>query len=280
MKLLIVGCGYVGAEVLRQLPEGCTAYALTRTDSRTEEIESNGAIPIVGDWTQSLPELSEMDYVLVAVPHREVGDLAEETHVVGLKNLLGALGNSWQKLVYLSTTGVFGTAESEVVDEDTLPTPTRIGPKIAVRAERFLAEQLPPSRLTILRLAGIYGPGRIPLAAKLRSGEPLAVPQSGFLNLVHVQDIARMVMTVLSRDLERACYVFSDGQPVKRLEFYEYLAELCGVSEPKFETPAENDTRARRATSKRVNPQRIVSETGFEYSFPDYREGLKDSLSR
>jgi len=278
VKLLIVGCGYVGTEVLRQLPADFTAYALTRSEDRVGELEEQGATPIVGDWLQAISRLPQVDLVLVAVPHREVGDLGDETHVQGLENLLGSLDQSWQKLVYLSTTGVFGEAKSEIVDEQTQPTPTRPGPKIAVKAENYLRGKLPNNRCTILRLAGIYGPGRVPLAAKLRNGEPLMVPQDGYLNLVHVHDIAKMILKIFGQDLEHGHYVFSDGKPVKRLEFYEHLAHLCGVAKPEFTQPPEDDSRVRRATSKRVNPSRIIAETAFEFQFPDYRIGLEDAV--
>lgn len=278
MKLLIVGCGYVGTEVLRQLPADFTAYALTRSEDRVGELKEQGATPIVGDWLQTIPQLPQVDLVLVSVPHREVGELGDETHVQGLQNLLSSLNESWQKLIYLSTTGVFGEAESEVVDEQTPPTPTRPGPRIAVKAESYLRDKLHINRCTILRLAGIYGPGRVPLASKLRNGEPLMVPQDGFLNLVHVHDIAKMILKVFGKDMEHGQYVFSDGRPVKRLEFYEHLAQLCGVAKPEFVAPPADDSRVRRATSKRVNPIRIITETAFEFQFPDYLSGLEDAV--
>ncbi len=78
----------------------------------------------------------------------------------------------------LEHNGVYGDAHDEV-DERTPTAPTRVGPQIAVQAEQHLLSTFRPSELTIIRLAGIYGPGRIPLAEKLRSGQPLQVPQEG-----------------------------------------------------------------------------------------------------
>ena len=278
MRILIVGCGYVGSELLRILPTGWHADALTRSASRSTELRELGANPIVMDWLEPITDLQQYDYILVAVPHREVNDFGSQTHVRGLKNLLNSAGDHFRKIVYLSTTGVFGTTDSEQVTEDTPVSPSRVGPTIAVQAENFLTGRLNTAKLTILRLAGIYGPGRIPLAAKIRAGEPLAVPQSGFLNLVHVSDIARMIINVLQSELKLPYYLFSDGNPVRRLEFYEYLAHLCGVTEPEFVEPTEGDARARRATSKRIDPSRIIQETGFEYRYPNYRAGLEDAI--
>ena len=284
MRLLIVGCGYVGTELVRLLDNAWEIFALTRSDVRAAELSQFGIRPIVGNWLGSLPEpLPKVDYVLVSVPHRPDEHWLGATHGRGLEFLLTRLPEGWQKLIYLSTTGVFGDCASQSVDEDTPVSPERIGPQIAVEAENWLQTHYPSStgdrqRFTVLRLAGIYGPGRIPLADRIRAGEPLAVPQDGFLNLVHVADIARMIERVLPLELNRNCYVFSDGHPVGRDEFYRYLARLCGVSEPRFVSPDASDARVRRATSKRVDPSRLIGETHFEFRFPDYQSGLIDAL--
>ena len=131
---------------------------------------------------------------------------------------------------------------------------------------------------TIVRLAGIYGPGRIPLAAKLRAGEPLAVPREGHLNLVHVVDIARMIVQLLQDPPPSLpLYVFSDGHPVIREVFYRELARQCGVLDPVFMNPEPDDAKVRRATDKRVNPARLVAEMNFAFQYPDYVSGLAAS---
>ena len=280
MRLLIVGCGYVGGAVVKHAPPDWEICALTRSAARADELKQQNLSPIVGDWLQAstLTALPSVDFVLVSVPHRPVDDLAEAAHRIGLEHLLQRLPAGWRKWVYLSTTGVYGDARHEVVDEETPVSSTRVGPQIALAAERWLDQHMDADQLTILRLAGIYGPGRVPLAAKLRAGEALAVPQDGFLNLVHVTDIARMIHRVFEATLDRSCYVFSDGQPVLRADFYQYLAELCGVPQPVFAEPDPNDSRARRATSKRVSPQRLVAATDFEFQVPSYREGLVEAV--
>lgn len=278
--LLIVGCGFVGNEVVRQLQlsNGSKPYALTRTVERATELENAGAVPIVGHWHDpaSLAALPSVDTILVSVPHREDSGLGIESHAVGLKNLLEH-AQPFRKLIYLSTTGVYGDAHEEV-DERTPTQPTRIGPQIAVAAERWLGERLKSPQLAIIRLAGIYGPGRIPLAEKLKSGEPLQVPQEGWLNLIHVADIAAMLLKVCECDLEKSLYVFSDGNPVPRLEFYRTLAKLCGVDDPKFAEPDPAAKRSQRAGKKRVNPQRLMDELHITLQFKSYKEGLPNCI--
>ena len=284
-RILIVGCGFVGNELVRQnfnanqSPEFFNpVFALTRTGPRAKELRSAGVLPIIGHWQDliTLDTLPQVDTILVSVPHRDDSGFGVESHVVGLKNLVQRLP-TFRKLIYLSTTGVYGDVEDEV-DELTPTQATRIGPQVAVAAERWLAAYFQAPQLTIIRLAGIYGPGRIPLAEKLRSGETLQVPQKGWLNLIHVADIAAMLLQVAQRDMAQALYVFSDGQPVTRLEFYRTLSKLCGVHEPQFAVPDPDASRSQRAGNKRVNSQRLIAELNLQLQFPSYKEGLADCI--
>lgn len=283
-RLLIVGCGYVGKRVTAMAKAaGYEVFALTRSESRVSELREAGCKPIVGTWhaPETLRGLPSIDRVLVSIPHREESDLAEDTHAAGLAHLSRAIESQSSSVdpqwIYLSTTGVFGECNGEELNEDSPVSPTRIGPRVAVAAERWLAENLPDCS-TVTRLAGIYGPNRIPLASKLRDGEPLSVPLEGYLNLVHVDDIARIVLHALEHPLQERLYLLSDGQPVIRREFYAELARLCGVSSPRFVVPAQGGPKSRRATSKRIDPSRILAETGYHLSYPSYREGLVQSL--
>jgi nucleoside-diphosphate-sugar epimerase len=297
MSLLIVGCGYVGHALLDWIGQENSAikrpvYVLTRSTERADQLQRRGVQPLVGHWLDSRslpPPPPTIDQLLVSVPHRpDPASLLEEdsdrAHVLGLRNLLSWLGNPSpgiinRRLVYLSTTGVYGQQDSAVpVSEQTPPTPTRIGPKIAVAAENFLDEGQPGWSTVILRLAGIYGPDRIPLAQRLRDGLPLAVPKDGYLNLIHVQDIARAIEWLFGAEEPESMYLLSDGQPVQREEFYRHLAGLCGIANPEFTQPEAGDPKARRATDKRVDSNRFWKQSGLTPAFPNYQSGLRHSL--
>ncbi len=279
--LLIVGCGYVGREVARlwQAHKHGKVMAITRDEDRRAELENAGIEPIVGHWLDLRPSshFNQVEKVLIAVPHREESPYGELTHVRGIDSLKRNLPDAVDWL-YLSTTGVYGDAHDSV-DESTPVQPTRIGPRIAVLGESRLLQSTPGNRRTIVRLAGIYGPGRIPLAEKVRSGEPLAVPQEGWLNLIHVEDIASILTQCFQTALHHSLYVLSDGHPVPRMDFYRHLAHLCGVAEPQFALPDPNSSRVLRSGAKRVNPSRIIRELGIQLRYPSYREGLQHSLT-
>ena len=89
------------------------------------------------------------------------------------ENVLAALPSDVGRFIYISTTGVYGNAGGEWVDEDTPPDPQRDGGRASLAAEQVLAASPLADRGVVLRLAGIYGPGRIPFLDKLRAGEPI-----------------------------------------------------------------------------------------------------------
>lgn len=280
--------------LLRGRPEWASQpiSVLTRSEQRAETLRHAGVQPLVGHWmlADSLPVAPAVQTVLVSVPHRgdTLAGLPEDSdqfHVAGLKNLTSWLASSKSadsrvpRWIYLSTTGVFGSSSSgEVVNETTPVSPNRHGPQIAVSAEKWLAQNSNCCSSVVLRLAGIYGPERVPMIHSLRSGQPLTVPRTGTLNLIHVTDAARAIGWLLEAEEPRPLYLLSDGQPVPREQFYRYLAQKCGVDEPTFGDPDGNDSRSRRATDKRVDSSLFWKDSGLQPLYRDYREGLQTAL--
>jgi nucleoside-diphosphate-sugar epimerase len=131
------------------------------------------------------------------------------------------------------------------------------------------------SRTIVLRLAGIYGPGRIPRLADLVGGKPIPISRSGHLNLIHVDDAASVILAAERLAVPPRVYVVSDGHPTTRRAFYEYLADLRGLGAPAFTEPLPGTDDALRGTAdKRVNNARMLAELGIQLAYPSYREGL------
>src|SRR5262249_47934069 len=159
------------------------------------------------------------------------------------------------------STGVYGKVTGREVDEDSPCQPTREGGKACQEAENVLQHSSLADRAIILRLAGLYGPGRIPRAADLLAGPPIDAPASGWVELIHVDDAARIVLLAEQRALPPRIYVVSDGQPVERRQYYTELARLLGARAPSFvEPPASSPAAVRAASDKRVNPRRLFAE--------------------
>lgn len=278
MSKLIVGCGYLGSRVARRWREaGHEVFVVTRDDEHARRFAQDGYRPIVADVLRpaSLVGLPDAETVLYAVGYdRAAGVSIQQVFAAGLQSLLDALPGEPAKIIYISSTGVYGQSRGETVDEESATKPKREGGRACLAAERVLATHRLGSRALVLRMAGLYGPGRIPLAGEIRSGRPIAAPADGYLNLIHLHDAASTVVAADQRAVPPRTYVVSDGHPVERRRYYEELARLLGAPSPSFAPPVDSAANLRAASDKRVANARMLGELGVQLAFPSYREGL------
>lgn len=279
MIKLVFGCGYLGQRVAaRWIEQGCQVYAVTRSTNRAAALASVGIHPIIGDVLNcdSWGNLPVAETVLFAVGYERASARSiREVYVEGLRRVLAALPHGTGRLVYVSSTGVYGQADGSWVDEDSPCQPQREGGSACLEAERLLRDSAWGGPALVLRMSGIYGPGRIPRRRELEAGRPLAAPQAGYLNLVHVDDAARAVLTAESDHGGPPVYCVSDGNPVLRGDYYRYLAQRLGAPEPHFvEPPEDSPARLRAGSSKRISSARLRNRLGFRFEYPSYREGL------
>jgi nucleoside-diphosphate-sugar epimerase len=284
MAKLVFGCGYLGERVARQWRKaGHDVYAVTRREARARELAELGICPVIGDVTESirLPRITSLETVLFAVARDRLADKTlREVYVQGLQNALRALPDSLPRFLYISSTGVYGQRAGEWVDEDAPCEPCREGGIACLAAERLLASDRLGSRATVLRLGGLYGPGRIPQLPALRAGKTLAVAGSGYLNLLHIDDAVRIVLAAEQHAQPPCCYVVADGHPVQRRDFYCEAARLLGLAAPRFEEPAAGSSAAARAaSSKRLVTARMQRDLLSDLLYPSYREGLRSIVS-
>jgi nucleoside-diphosphate-sugar epimerase len=288
MGKLIVGCGYLGRRVLSLWQAaahetGEKIYVTTRSPERAEQLSRAGVTPLVLDVTQdlSLAPPADIDTVLFAVGFdAKAGRPIHEVYVEGLSRVIDWLPNSVRRFIYISSTGVYGSFHGEWIDEDSPCEPVRDGGKACLAAERLLAASKFGRQSVALRLAGIYGPERIPRGQDLLAGKPLEADPSGYLNLIHVQDAARIVL-LAEQNPTSACLLVSDGQPVVRGEYYNELARLLGAPPPQFMQPAGGmPTNRRGSADKRVSNAKLMKELAPTFEFPDYRAGLADAVAQ
>lgn len=303
MQKLIIGCGYVGMEVARKwLEAGHKVAALTRSEEHAHQFSELGIQPIRGEVTQleTLQQLPEADTILYAVGFdRSASQSRREVYVDGLSNVLSVIKQRTRKIIYLSSTSVYGQMEGEWVDETSVCEPERENGQICLQAEQLFEQQgllagdsssgSGTAQAVILRLAGIYGPGRL-LARmeQIRAGEPLLGRPDAWLNLIHLTDI---VNTILRCDMDMQLssrYLVSDSRPVTRQEYYQTLAELLDAPAPRFAAGAAAEQRAKstrpnsteRAAgiNKRCNNKRLREELGVELVYPSIWEGLPQAM--
>lgn len=277
---LLFGCGYVGRRVAeRWRDQGDRVTVVTRSAERAAALRADGFDAIVADLVEPLVpgSLPPAASVLFAVGFdRSAGRTIHEVYVEGLRHVLDALAARPAKFLYLSSTGVYGDTDGQWVDEDSPCRPTREGGRACLAAEELLwSHPLAGPAAVILRLAGIYGPGRVPRRDVLRAGEPIPAAPEGWLNLIHVEDAVEAALAAEARADTPRRYVVSDGNPGRRREYYAEMARLCGAPAPRFVDPAEGTAKAARAgADKRVSNRRLLGELGVRLRYPSYREGL------
>ncbi len=294
---IIFGCGYLGYRVAKLWrAAGDHTIAFTRNDDPTAVMIEARVFTGQADVTKpeslavlaNLPALggSAPESLLYSVGFDRKGEAdIQDVYAGGLRNVLAASPPSVSRVIYISTTGVYGPHAGEWVDELTPPDPQRDGGRASLAAERVLAGHPLGRRSVVLRLAGLYGPGRVPHLDKLRAGEPLPVPRDGWLNLIHVDDAAHIVVAadawLANQPPAEGPHVFcvSDGAPVRREDYYAEVARVLATPPPRFAPPpADSPAAARAAVSRRVSNKHMVQTLGVTLDFPTYREGLASIL--
>lgn len=284
MSKLIVGCGYLGMRVAeRWLADREEVFAVSRSEERAETLRQAGIQPVVADVTkpETLNDLPSVENVLYAVGFdHSAGPSKEEVYVNGLANVLDALPQTVQRIIYISSSSVYGQQSGEEVDEQSPCEPANESGRICLAAERTLQQHpLWGARAIILRLVGIYGPGRVPRQQAILNREPIAVDGDGTLNLIHVDDAAAAVLAAEARGKLGAVYLIADDSPVRRRDYYAEIARLLDAPEPQIIPPEAGSSVAERALSdKKIVNRRMREELQVPLQYPSYREGLQGIL--
>ena len=267
-QVLLAGCGDLGLRVGRLLRQrGDAVYALRRNPpaSNADDIEWLRA-----DLTraQSLGELPAGITQLVYLPTPDRRDAAAygAIFVDGLHHLVAALGElTLRRVLFVSSSAVYGEHAGGWVDEDTPVAPPGFNGAVLVAAEQWLAGQ--PMRSIALRLAGLYGPGRVQLLDRLRAGTaPAPRDPPHWANRIHVDDAAAAIAHLLQLADPQPCYLGVDSMPLPLHVLYDELARLIGAPPPRHGSPPA------AIGSKRLSNARLLA-SGFVPRWPDSRDG-------
>jgi nucleoside-diphosphate-sugar epimerase len=283
-SVFIFGCGYVGTAVARHwLAAGLRVGALTRNPAKAAHLRELGVGEVIeGDldsdrWHGAIQ--GRYDGVLNCVSSAGGGlDGYRKSYLEGQRSVLKwAESQAIQCYLYTSSTSVYPQDGGSVVDESSdtggAPPTGQI-----VRESEALLEAAPHlRRWYVLRLAGIYGPGRHYLLDQLQSGEG-EIPGSGdyALNMIHLHDIVAAVDAAFHSDAPSGIYNIADDAPATKAEVLAHLAEQLRLPAPRF-NPAIVSERLRRRGGRM--PHRFVSNAKAKAAFawtpkyPSYREG-------
>jgi nucleoside-diphosphate-sugar epimerase len=285
VSTLIVGCGYLGQRVGAWLSaRGEAVHGTVRSTRRGNELASLGIIPTIADvlHPESLDHLPEVERVLYCVGHdRTAGADKRTVYVNGLQNVLHHLPDSVSRLVYSSSTSVYGQSRGEWVDEDSPTDPQQESGKVCLEAERTVSGWATTGSVSraVLRFSGLYGPDRVIRRDLLERGEPIPGSSTRFLNLIHIDDAAQAAVAALTASRPDPLYVISDDLPITRGEYYKLAARLIGAPPPRFD-PLGTGGGGQRGdgTNRRVLNRRMRERLGVDLIYPDITSGLPAAL--
>ncbi|OON63976.1 NAD(P)-dependent oxidoreductase [Massilia sp. KIM] len=231
-RLLIVGCGDVGMRLLPLLRERFRVFALTSQHERCAELRAAGAVPVVADLDQphTLARLRGLaPWVLHLAPPQQDGERDLRT-----RRLAAALGGGVRRMVYVSTTGVYGDCGGALVREHRPVAPRNPRAARRVDAERVLRAWAVAGgvQLAILRVPGIYARERLPLK-RLEQGTPALRPEEDvYTSHVHADDLARIVLQALLHGRPGRVYHAVDDTRMKMGDYFDAVADRFGMPRP------------------------------------------------
>lgn len=278
--LMIFGCGYLGLRVAHLWRQNIgPVCAVTRSSSRSNELTMAGIAPVIADVMNSatLLDLPRVTHVLHCIGYDRMGPHSKESvYVDGLTQVLEHLPATVQRIVFVSSSSVYGQDSGEWVDENSPTEPQSEGGRICLRAEQSLRSHDLSS--TVLRLSGLYGPGRL-LARidALHRGEMIGGNPDAWLNLIHVEDAARACQAALTAKTPAPLYLVSDSLPVQRFQYYSELANRVGAPAPQYDhRPTERHVSG--GVNKRCCSALIQRELSLHWLHPGFLSGLDTAI--
>ncbi len=284
--MLILGCGHIGRRVARHyLDRGETVLGVVRSTESAAALTGDGIPALAFDLSTAALDglaLAGERIFHFAPPH------SQGVEDPGTRRLVSAFARTGhpKRLVYMSTTGVYGDCEGAWVDETRPPCPS-----VDRARRRWDAEQTlrgwsirSGSELVILRVAGIYGSGRLPLE-RIRRALPLVrEKESPFSNRIHAKDLVRVCIAAMDRGPGGAVYNVCDGSPSTMTDYFFQIADGAGLRRPPVISLEEAESQlspgmmSYMLESRRLSNRRLLEELGIELRFPNLAAGLRDCL--
>ena len=279
--MLIIGCGDVGRRVAhRYLAKGRTVTGIVRSGESAELLEQEGIRAMTMDLDLDplppMPTRDEQLFYFAPPPARGSEDFRVERALEAFDR-----DGVPRRVVYVSTTGVYGDCGGAWVDETRQPQPEADRARRRLDAERRFREWSRSSgtELVILRVAGIYGPDRLPLA-RIREGLPLVrAEEAPFTNRIHEDDLAQVCEAAMERPVAGEIINVSDGHPGTMAEYFDTIADLAGLPHPP-KIPLEGAEAHLSAgmysymrESRRLDNRKMLELLGVELRYPSFEQG-------
>ena len=286
-RILIIGPGDVASRLIPQLTDKFRVYALTRRSASAAALRALGVTPIIGDLDErrSLQRIGGIaDVVLHFAPPPPSG--TTDTRTQNLIAALNSRGGLPRRLVYISTSGVYGDCGGAWIDETQPVQPGTARGARRVDAESRLRDWAGTNgvRLSILRAPGIYGDGRLP-EARLRAGTAvLAAADDVYTNHIHADDLARIAYMAMFRATPNRVYNASDDSEMKMADYFDLVADGLKLPRPQrvsrvaAQTQLPKELLSFMAESRRLRNDRLHRELKVKLRYPTVREGIAAAL--
>ncbi|MBC3907512.1 SDR family oxidoreductase [Undibacterium umbellatum] len=279
-RLLIIGCGDVGMRLLPLLRQHFRIFALTSQAGRCAELRAAGAIPLLGNLDQphTLARLKGLvDSVVHLAPPPSEGKTDKRT-----LNLTAILPDK-SRLVYISTTGVYGDCAGASFDETRTVKPLNARAQRRVAAENCLRSWARRSHscLSILRVPGIYAADRLPIE-RLQKGTPALIEADDvYTNHIHADDLAQLIKLALFRALPNRVYHAVDDSNMKMAAYFDLVADTFALPRPPRLPRADLAQQVSpvllsfMSESRRMQNQRIKLELGMRLRYASVSDGVR-----
>lgn len=288
MRVLIIGCGYVGLPLGGELVRaGHEVFGVRRSADTSTQLTKYGIRPVIADITRR-EYLSKIpgpfDWVVNTVSSTKGGvDEYRAVYFEATKHLLDWLsGQPLRKYIYTSSTSVYAQADGSWVTEESATEPKSETSRVLVETEQLLlnAAEHTDFPAIILRVAGIYGPERGHLFQQFLRGEArMGGAGSRLINMIQRDDVVAAIIAGLNKGAAGAIYNVTDDEPVAEHKFFRWLADKLAMPMPPF-NEAANPARKRGATNKGVSNQKLRLALGCELKYPTFRQGYSAEIAR
>lgn len=283
-KLLIVGYGDIGQRVARlALASGFHVSAASRAIELKATEQEKGIelcaanLDRLGTLGQLPTKQSMVLYLAPPPPHGDTDPRIQMFCKSILKTELPA------KIIYVSTSGVYGDCDGDLVDETRPPHPETDRAKRRLDAEQSfrtwgMSHGVP---IITLRVAGIYGPGRMPMDRIEKGGPVLRKEQSPYSNRIHADDLARVCLAAVQKGTDGAIYNVCDGEESTMTDYFMAIAEFFNLPAPPEISMAEAQTQlspemlSYLLESRRLDNSRMLERLGIDLLYPDLKSGLR-----
>ncbi|MGX1162216.1 nucleoside-diphosphate-sugar epimerase [Arthrobacter sp. SLBN-100] len=279
MTILLAGCGDLGTEAgLRFAAQGHRVVGWRRSPAQLPAVIEGVAADLSAANLPPVPA-DTIAVVIAVAADSPSEDAYRAAYVRGVTNVLDALerdGVTPARVLFVSSTAVYGDAGGGWVDEDTPPAPGGFSGRILMEAEELLRKRLEgtPTTAVSLRLGGIYGPGRTRLIEQVRSGSAVIPEDIRYTNRIHRDDAAGAIVHLATMTAAPApAYIGVDDNPADLGSVLRFLAQEMGLVEPPV-----GEAGPSRGGNKRCRND-LLRSTGFGFAFPSFSEGYRDVLA-